>query len=70
MPDNSALKHDEHEQREYRVIPVFIQAPEADAEDLKNEERRGRVLSEKGTEGWNWDVEFVLPEQLLEIRKF
>jgi hypothetical protein len=40
------LKDHEHEQREQAVVPVFIQAPQTDAENLKNRERRCGVLSE------------------------
>jgi hypothetical protein len=57
------LKHYEHEQCEQAVVPVFIQAPQPDAENLKNKERGRGVLGEQRREGWDGNVKFVLSVQ-------
>lgn len=36
---DSTLKYNEHEQREERVVPILVQTPQTDTENLKDEER-------------------------------
>jgi hypothetical protein len=55
-----ALEHDEHEQSEQAVIPIFVQTPECNAENLEDEERGNTVLCEEGCECGDGDIEFVL----------
>ncbi len=51
LPDDGALKHNEHKQGEQAVVPVLIEHPQCDAEYLEYEERRSRVLTEELGEG-------------------
>jgi hypothetical protein len=44
LEHNCALKYDQHEPREQTVVPVFIQTPQGDAENLEHEERRNSML--------------------------
>ena len=59
LPDNGALENDEHEQGEERVVPVFVQHPQTDAEDLEDEEGGDGVFLEELGEGRDGDVERV-----------
>lgn len=59
LPYDRALKHDEHEQREYTVIPVFVQTPEGYTEYLEYEEGCRCVVSKQLRERWDGDVELV-----------
>ena len=59
LPHNGALESDQHEQGEQRVVPVFIQHPQSDAEDLEDEEGRNGVFLEQLGEGRDGDIEFV-----------
>ena len=70
LPDHRALKNDKHEQGEEAVVPVLVQTPESDTEHLEDEERCRCVLSEKGSEGWNWDIELVLAIEVEQLRNF
>ena len=54
------LKHDEHEKSEQAVVPVLVQHPQRNAENLEYKERCRRMFPEKGSKGWNRDVELVL----------
>ena len=47
LPHNGALESNEHEQREERVVPVFIEHPQSNTEDLEDEERCNGVLLEE-----------------------
>jgi hypothetical protein len=47
LPNDGALKYDQHEESEYTVIPILIQAPKSDAENLKDEEWCCRLLSKQ-----------------------
>ena len=38
LPDDCTLKHDEHEQREQAIVPIFIKTPERHTKDLEEEE--------------------------------
>ena len=43
---NCALEHDKHEQCKQDAVPVFVEAPHHDTEDLENEGgRSGMVYS-------------------------
>lgn len=68
LKDNGALKDNEHEQGEKRVIPVFVEAPEGNAEYLEDKERRDSVLGEELGELWDRDVAEVLAVLLKEFR--
>lgn len=59
LPHNRALESDKHEQGEDRVVPVFIETPQADTEQLEDEERRHSVLLEQLAERRDGDVERV-----------
>jgi hypothetical protein len=41
---DGGLEDDEEDEREDGVVPVLVQAPEQDAQHLKDEEGRDRVL--------------------------
>ena len=60
MPYNRALEQDEHEQSEQAVVPIFIQTPECDAENLEDEEWGNTVFCEEGCECRDGDIEFIL----------
>jgi hypothetical protein len=66
LPNNSAFKGDEHEEREERIVPILIEEPEADAEDLENEEWRNSMLLEELGEGGNGNIERVCSVMLLD----
>ncbi|KAG9765972.1 hypothetical protein KCU73_g154, partial [Aureobasidium melanogenum] len=67
---DSALKDDEHEKGEERVIPVFIKHPEADTENLEDEEGGDSMLLEQFCERRNGDVEGISAIVLLETGDF
>lgn len=72
MPYDRALEHDEHEQSEQAVVPIFVQTPECDAEDLEDEEWGNTVLCKEGRECRNRDIEFILViegEQVVDISR-
>jgi len=60
LPDNSALEHNQHEERKQAVIPILIQTPKADAEDLEDEEWGGCLFREQFRKSRNWDVECIV----------
>lgn len=60
LGDGRALEDDEHEEGEEGVVPVLVQTPQRDAEDLEDEEGGGGVLAEELEEGGDGDVELVL----------
>lgn len=59
LPHNRALESDKHEQGEDRVVPVLVETPQADTEQLEDEERRHSVLLEQLAERRDGDVERV-----------
>jgi hypothetical protein len=65
LPDDGTLEDDEHEKGEETVIPIFIETPEGDTEDLEDEERGGGLLRKKVDEGRDGDVELVLAKELV-----
>ncbi len=66
LPHHGALEHDQHEEGEKRVVPILVQHPQADAEDLEDEEGRYRMLLEELGEGGHGDIEGVDTIVLLE----
>lgn len=60
LEDSRALKDDQHEQREETVVPVLVEAPQSDTEDLEDEEGRDGVLRKEFCKGRDGDVEDVL----------
>lgn len=64
LPYDSALENDQHEQCKKAVIPVFVEAPESHAKNLEDKEGGGGVLSKKGRERWDRNVEFILSIKL------
>ncbi|KAI3487633.1 hypothetical protein L1887_48414 [Cichorium endivia] len=60
LEDDGALEDDEHEEREERVVPVLVEHPQADAEDLEDEEGCDGVLEEEIDELGLGNVELVL----------
>ena len=67
MPHDRALEHDEHEQSEQAVVPIFVQTPECHAENLEDEEWGNTVLCEEGGECRDGDIEFILVIQKEQI---
>ena len=61
LKDNGTLENDQHESRKKRIVPVLVQAPQSNAEYLKDKERCHRMLSEQFGELWYRNVTFVLP---------
>ena len=59
LPNYCALEGDQHEEGEKRVVPVLIQHPKTNAEDLKNEEGSHCVLLEELGKCGHGDVESV-----------
>jgi len=59
LPDDGGLKYDQHEQGEERVVPVLIQAPKSDTENLENEEGGDGVFLEKLSELGQGNVESI-----------
>ena len=59
LPDDSRLEHNQHEKCEERVVPVFVEHPETDAENLEHKERRDSVLLEELRESRHGDIEDV-----------
>jgi hypothetical protein len=48
LPDNGALEHDKHEQREQAVVPTLGQTPIARCKTFRRDEERSRcVFTEK-----------------------
>jgi hypothetical protein len=62
LEDDGAFKDDQHEEGEERVVPVLVQTPETDTEELEHKEGRHRVLAKDFPEAWHRDVERVLAE--------
>lgn len=56
LEHDRAFKDDQHESRKQTVVPVFIQAPQGDTEDLKHEEGRNGMLRKELGKLWNRDV--------------
>jgi hypothetical protein len=68
LEHDCALKDHQHEAGEKTVVPVFIQAPEGDAEDLENEEGCDGMLCEKFRELGNWNVAGIRAEFCRQVR--
>ena len=66
LPNDSALEDNQHEEGEQRVVPVLIQHPKSNTEDLENEERRNSMLLEELEKGWYWNIEGVVAIVVLE----
>jgi hypothetical protein len=69
LPDNSALEGDEHKKSEERVVPVFIEHPKTNTEDLEDEEGRDGVLLEQLGEGRDGNIKSVEAIVLLDARQ-
>lgn len=61
LENNGALKHDEHKRRKEGIVPVFVQAPQGDAKDLKDKERSDGVLGKQLREFRDGDMAFIRP---------
>lgn len=59
LEDDGALKNDEHEEGEKRVVPVLVEHPQADAEDLEHKKGRDGVLGKEAEERRHGDVKRV-----------
>ena len=59
LPHHSALESNEHEQGKERVVPVLVEHPKSDTEDLEDKERCDGVLLEQLSESRNGDIERV-----------
>ena len=47
LPDDRTLEHDKHEQCEQTIIPILVQTPQGDTEDLKNKKRCSGLFSKE-----------------------
>lgn len=65
---NGALEHNQHEQGEQTVVPILVETPEGDAEDLEDEEGGSSMFTEEFCKRGNRDVEFVPAIETLELR--
>lgn len=64
---DSILKTDQEYESQNAVVPILVQAPEQHARDLEDKERSKRLLFEKLSKGWRWDIESG--EQLSDSQK-
>ena len=60
LPHNGTLKHDKHEEREETVVPILVQTPKGDAEDLEDKEGCCGVFREQFREGGDGNVKLIL----------
>lgn len=60
LPHNSTLKHNKHKECEETVVPILIQTPKGDAEDLEDKEGRCGVFREQFREGRDRNIKLVL----------
>ena len=60
LPHNGTLKHDKHEEREETVVPILVQTPKGDAEDLEDKKRCCCVFREQFGEGGDGNIKLVL----------
>ena len=63
LPHGCASKCDKREQRKQAVVPVFVETPQRDTEDLENEEWRDGMFCEWLPERRDRDIKRVLPVQ-------
>lgn len=59
LEDYSALKDNEHEESEYRVIPILVQAPQPDRKELEDEEGGDCMLCKQFPECGDWYIKVV-----------
>lgn len=69
LPDDCALEGDEHEEGKERVVPVLIEHPQTNTEDLEDEEGRDGMLLEQLGEGGDGNVKSVEAIVLLDARQ-
>jgi len=69
LPDDSTLENDEHEESKERIVPVLIEHPKSNTEDLEDEEWCNGVLLEQFGKGRNGDIESVGAIVLLNARQ-
>ncbi|KAI6750013.1 hypothetical protein HG531_007278 [Fusarium graminearum] len=69
LPDDGALENDEHKEGEERIVPILIEHPKSNTEDLKDEEWCNGVLLEQFGKGGNGDIEGVGAIVLLNARQ-
>ena|ERR1700733_7596215 len=70
LEHHGAFEYDQHEQSEEAVVPILVKAPQGNAEDLKDKERRRGVLAKKGGKRRYWYVEFIFPIQICQGLNF
>lgn len=59
LPHHSGLKHDKHDEGEDGVVPLLIETPESNTEDLEDKEGGNSVLKEELGKGGNGDIKLV-----------
>lgn len=64
LEHDSAFENDQHEKSEQAVVPIFVQTPESDTEDLEDKERRGSMFPKECGERRNWNIEFIFPVKI------
>jgi hypothetical protein len=69
LPDDSTLENDEHEESKERIVPVLIEHPKSNTEDLEDEEWCNGVLLEQFGKGRNGNIESVGAIVLLNARQ-
>ena len=55
---------------EERVVPVFVQHPKPNTEDLEDEEWSNGMLPKQLREGWNGNIECIFAIVLMDSRDF
>lgn len=60
LPHDSALKHNKHKECEETVVPILVETPKGNAEDLEDKERCCGVFREQFREGGDGNVKLVL----------
>jgi hypothetical protein len=60
LENNGALENDQHESGKERIVPVLVQHPQRNTEDLEDEEWCNGMFSEELGESGNGDMALVL----------
>ena len=68
LPHSCALDHDKYEQCKQAVVPVFVETPQRDTENLENEEGRGGMFCKERSGRRDRDIKRVLPVKRQQVR--
>jgi hypothetical protein len=61
LKDDSTFKDNQHEQSKQGLIPILVQTPKCNTENLENKEWSDGMFGKQFSEFGNWDVTFVRP---------